>query len=75
MFEDLSEKQLIVLYVIIALIVTAVLGVIHYYTYRGFFSNPYVIIIVANVEFFCIFYVLYLPLKIKRARERQEENK
>ena len=77
MFENRSEKQLIAIYVIIALAVTFFLCVFHYYTWPGIFSDPIVLIIAANIEFFCIFYVLYLPLKVKRAREKREkkENK
>ncbi|KYK20827.1 hypothetical protein AYK24_09650 [Thermoplasmatales archaeon SG8-52-4] len=72
MFENRSEKELIFIYVLIALIVTCGLAVFHYS--QGFW-DPYVLVIIANIEFFCIFYILYLPLKVKRARERQEKTK
>ncbi len=74
MFENRSHKQLIIIYAVIALIVTLVLSVFHYFTYTGPFANIYVIILFANIEFFVIFYILYMPLKVKIAREK-EENK
>lgn len=66
MFENRSEKQLILIYAIIALLVALGLALMH--TYQGF--NIYYIIIAANIEFFCIFYILYLPLKIKRSKKK-----
>ena len=71
MFENRSEKELIIIYAIIAILIALGLGVFHYY--QGFHS--YYIVIAANIEFFCIFYILYLPLKVKRAREKQEDSK
>ena len=71
MFENRSEKELIIIYAIIAILIALGLGVFHYY--QGF--HPIYIVIAANVEFFCIFYILYLPLKVKRAREKQEDSK
>lgn len=71
MFENRSERELIAIYAVIAIIVALGLGVLHYY--QGF--HPYYIIIAANVEFFCIFYILYLPIKVKRARKKQEDSK
>jgi len=68
MFENRSEKQQIVIYAIIALIVTVILSIFHYYTYTGFFRNIYVIILFANIEFFAIFYILYLPIKVKKKK-------
>ena len=66
MFENRSEKQLIAIYVIIALLITIVLGIFHYYTWSGFFRDPIVIIVMANIEFFVIFLFLYWPLKMKK---------
>jgi hypothetical protein len=66
MFENKSEKQLIIIYAFIALIVSIILAVVHYY--QNF--HPYYIIIAANIEFFCIFYILYLPLKVKRSKNK-----
>jgi len=75
MFENRSEKQQIILYAIIALIVTFILAIYHYYTFKGPFGNIYVIILFANIEFFALFYILYLPIKVKKAREKQEKKK
>lgn len=71
MFENRSEKQLIIIYVIIAILIALGLGIFHYY--QGF--NEIYIVIAANIEFFCIFYILYLPLKVKRARRKEETKK
>ena len=65
MFENRSEKELIVIYAVIALAVALILAVVHYF--QGW--HPYVIIVVANVWFFCLFYILYLPLKVKRNKK------
>ena len=62
MFENRSERQLVLIYVFIALVITILLAMLH--IYQGF--NPYYIIIAANIEFFCIFYILYLPIKVKK---------
>ena len=64
MFENRSYKELIVIYAVIALAVSLGLAVFHYY--QGF--HPYYIVIAANIEFFCVFYILYLPLKVKREK-------
>ena len=34
-----------------------------------------VIVVVANIWFFCLFYILYLPIKVKKAREKKEKEK
>ncbi|MBN2065657.1 MAG: hypothetical protein JW771_02490 [Candidatus Thermoplasmatota archaeon] len=73
MFEHRSEKELIVIYVIIALLVTFALGAFHYYTWSGIFRDPIMLIIMGNIEFFVIFYILYLPIKVKKAREKQKK--
>jgi len=66
MFENRSEKQLIIIYVLIALLVAFGLAAFHYV--QGF---PLIYIVIAvNIEFFCIFYILYLPLKVKRSRNK-----
>jgi heme O synthase-like polyprenyltransferase len=65
MFENRSEKQLIIIYVIIALLIAFSLAIFHYL--QGF--DIYYIIIAVNIEFFCIFYILYLPLKVKRSQK------
>jgi len=71
MFENRSDKQLIAIYAIIAIAVACGLAVVHYF--QGW--HPYVIIVVANIWFACLFYFLYLPIKVKRAREKQEKDK
>ncbi len=71
MFENRSEKQLIIIYALIAILIALTMSVIH--IFQGW--DPIVIVVVANVWFFCIFYILYLPIKIKRAREKQEKLK
>jgi hypothetical protein len=65
MFEKYSEKQLIIIYAFIAIAISIILAIIHYF--QNF--HPYYIIIAANIEFFCIFYILYLPLKVKRSKK------
>ena len=66
MFENRSEKQLIIIYVIIALLIALGLAVFHYVQ-----NFPLIYIVVAvNIEFFCIFYILYLPLKVKRSKKK-----
>jgi hypothetical protein len=65
MFENRSEKELIVIYAIIALAVACGLAVMHYF--QGW--DPIVIVVVANIWFFCLFYILYLPIKFKRSKK------
>ena len=67
MFENRSEKQLIIIYAIIAIAISLILAIVHYF--QNF--HPYYIIIAANIEFFCIFYILYLPLKVKRSKKKK----
>jgi heme O synthase-like polyprenyltransferase len=71
MFENRSEKQLIVIYVIIAIAIA--LGMAVFHVFQGW--DPIVIVVVANIWFFCLFYILYLPLKVKRAKEKQKKSK
>lgn len=74
MFENRTEKQLIVIYVIIALAVTFLLTLFHLSPFSAWPKDPILLIIAANIEFFCIFYILYLPLKFKIAREKNKKN-
>ena len=67
MFANRSEKQLIIIYAIIAIAISSILAVVHYF--QNF--HPYYIIIAANIEFFCIFYILYLPLKVKKSKKKK----
>lgn len=71
MFENRSEKQLIIIYALIAIVIALTMSVIH--IFQGW--DIILIILVANVWFFCIFYILYLPIKVKRAREKLEKSK
>ena len=75
MFENRSYRELIIIYVIIALITTFVLIVFHYFTWRDLFRDPIIIVIVANIEFFVIFYILFLPIKVQKERELREKEK
>jgi len=75
MFENRSYRELIIIYVIVALITTLVLIVFHYYTWPAFFRDPIIIVIVANIEFFVIFYILFLPIKVQKERELREKEK
>ena len=65
MFENKTEKQLITIYAVIAILVT--FGLATFHIAQG--MNIFYIIIAANIEFFCIFYILYLPLKVKRRKK------
>ncbi len=69
MFENRSEKQLIIIYVLIALLVTFLLSVYHLSPFSAWPKDPILVVIAANIEFFCIFYILYLPLKVKRGQK------
>jgi len=71
MFENRSHRELIIIYATIAIIASLCLAGLHYF--QGF--HPYYIFIAVNIEFFCIFYFLYLPVKVKRAREKQQNSK
>jgi hypothetical protein len=71
MFENRSERQLIVIYAVIAIIVALGVAAFNHLTGIDIYYN----IFAANVIFFCMFYILYLPLKVKRAREKEEKKK
>ncbi|GAI13895.1 unnamed protein product [marine sediment metagenome] len=71
MFENKSDRELIFIYVIIAIIVALAVAFFNYITGVGIYYN----IFAANVIFFCIFYMLYLPLKVRKAREKRERKK
>ena len=71
MFENRSEKELIVIYAFIAILVALGMSILHYF--QGW--DLIIIVVVANVWFFCFFYILYLPIKVKRAREKEESKK
>ena len=69
MFENRTDKQLIIIYALIALMVTILLSIYHLSPISAWPKDPILIIIAANIEFFCIFYILYLPLKVKRGQK------
>jgi heme O synthase-like polyprenyltransferase len=71
MFENRTHKELIIIYAFIAIVASLCLATIHYF--QGI--NPYYIVVAVNIEFFCIFYILYLPVKAKRAREEKNKAK
>ena len=71
MFEKRSEKELIMIYVIIAIIIALGAAYFNYITGVDIYYN----IFATNVVFFCMFYLLYLPIKVKKAREKQEKEK
>jgi hypothetical protein len=71
MFENRSEKELIIIYAVIAIVIALLLSAYKY----SYGVNIYYIIIAANIEFFCVFYILYLPIKVRKAREKQENLK
>lgn len=75
MFENRSEKELIVIYVIIAILVALGFTAYNLSALSHFPKDPILIIIVANILFFCMFLLLYWPLKVQKAREKQEKSK
>ncbi len=71
MFENRTEKELIVIYAVIAIAVALILAAFKF----SYGVDIYYIIIAANIEFFCVFYILYLPIKVRKAREKQQKLK
>lgn len=68
MFENRTDRELIIIYAIIAIIAAFSVAYFNYLTGVDIYYN----IFAANIIFFCMFYVLYLPLKIKREREKKK---
>ena len=64
MFENRSEKELIMVYVFIALVIALVVFYINYLWGYDIYYN----IFAANIFFFAIFYILYWPLKLKKKK-------
>jgi hypothetical protein len=62
MFENRTKKERTILYGIIAFLTSVLLAFIHYFL-QGWILLA--VLIVALIEFICIFYILYLPLKVK----------
>ena len=71
MFENRTEKELIVIYAVIAIAVALILAAFKF----SYGVDIYYIIIAANIEFFCVFYILYLPIKVRKAREKRQNLK
>jgi len=71
MFENRTGKELIVIYAVIATAVALILAAFKF----SYGVDIYYIIIAANIEFFCVFYILYLPIKVKKAREKRQNLK
>jgi hypothetical protein len=63
MFEKRSKKQRTIIYAFIAFAVTLVLALMHYML-QGWMVEA--VLIVAAIEYVCIFYILYLPLKYQK---------
>lgn len=63
MFENRTKKQRTVIYAIIAFIVTLLLALMHYML-QGWMIQA--VLIVAAIEYVCVFYILYLPLKYQK---------
>jgi flagellar biosynthesis/type III secretory pathway M-ring protein FliF/YscJ len=63
MFENRTKKQRIIIYAIIAFAVTILLALLHY-MFQGWMIEA--VLIVAAIEYVCIFYILYLPLKYQK---------
>jgi heme O synthase-like polyprenyltransferase len=61
MFENRTKKQRMIIYIILAVIVSLLLSFMH--IIQGWILSY--VIVAAIIEFLCIFYILYLPLKIK----------
>jgi len=66
MFEGRSKQQKIALFAIISLIFTLMLSFYHAFLLGW---DIYVVIVAGNIEFFCLFYILYLPTKLKEKKD------
>jgi len=63
MFEKRTKKQRTIIYAFIAFGVTILLALMHYAA-QGWPIE--MVLIVAAIEYVCVFYILYLPLKYQR---------
>ena len=63
MFENRTRKQRTIIYAIIAFAVTLLLALMHSII-QGWIIE--LVLIVAAIEYVCIFYILYLPLKYEK---------
>jgi len=66
MFGIRSKQQQIALFALISFIFTLMLSCYHVFLLGW---NIYVVVIAANIEFFCLFYILYLPTKLKEKKD------
>ena len=65
MLENASIRMRLLVYGVLALLVTLGLSLYHYLLGWQLF----LILIAAVIEFVCVFYIFYLPLKYKRKQE------
>ncbi|MFH1013810.1 MAG: hypothetical protein V1769_04805 [Thermoplasmatota archaeon] len=65
MFEKRTKKQRTMIYLVIAGLVTLALATMHYFQYSTWMPAA-MLIGISIIEFLCIFYILYLPLKMKK---------
>jgi hypothetical protein len=63
MFEKRTKKQRTIIYAFIAFGVTLILALMHYVV-QGWILN--LVLIIAAIEYVCVFYILYLPLKYEK---------
>jgi hypothetical protein len=63
MFEKRSRKQRTIIYAIISFGVMFLLALMHYFA-QGWPIE--MVLIVAAIEYVCVFYILYLPLKYQK---------
>ena len=69
MFENRTDKELKIIYLFIALIVA--LALTAYNLASPFFpKNTILIVVVANVWFFCIYFMLYYPIYAKNKKKK-----
>jgi hypothetical protein len=66
MLENASTRMRLMVYGLIALLVTFGLSLYHYFLLGWQF---FLVLIAAVIEFFLVFYIFYLPLKYKRKQE------
>jgi len=63
MFEKRTKKQRTIIYAFIAFFVTLLIAFMHFII-QGWIIE--LVLIVAAIEYVCVFYILYLPLKYQR---------
>jgi len=75
MFENRTEKELIIIYALIALLIALGFTAYNISPISSFPKDLVLITIVGIVLFACMFYILYLPIKVKKSREKEEKSK